>query len=127
MNARKLRTIFTANFFLVALVLCTAPRAAQTPNTISITASRFSYAPNEITVKKGEKVTLLITSADVTHGLVIEALGVSTTDLKKGKTTSVTFVPSITGTFEGKCAHFCGSGHGSMRFTVHVVDSGGAP
>jgi len=99
-----------------------APLAAdQAPRTISITAQRFSFTPNEITVKKGEPVVLEIRSKDVTHGLLIEDLGVRQ-EVKKGQNSQVTFTPSSAGTFEGKCAHFCGSGHGSMKFTVHVTE-----
>ena len=94
---------------------------AQPTKTIEITAQRFSFEPNEITVKKGQEVTLVIQSKDVTHGLLIEDLGVRT-EVKKGQSTEVRFTPEAAGTFEGKCAHFCGKGHGSMRFTVHVVE-----
>lgn len=89
--------------------------------TIPIAAQRFSFTPNEITVKKGEQVTLEITSKDVSHGLVIEDLGVRT-EIKKGQSAEVKFTPETVGTFEGKCAHFCGKGHGSMTMTVHVVE-----
>jgi cytochrome c oxidase subunit 2 len=94
---------------------------AQAPRTIEMTAQRFSFEPNEITVKKGQPVVLVIKSKDVSHGLLIEDLGVRS-DVKKGESTEVKFDPETTGTFEGKCAHFCGKGHGSMRLTVHVTD-----
>jgi len=90
-------------------------------HTIPITAQRFYFSPNEITVKRGEKVTLLIQSKDVSHGLLIESLGVRT-EVKKGQNAEVSFTPETVGTFEGKCAHFCGSGHGSMKFIVHVAE-----
>lgn len=93
----------------------------QPAETISITAQRFSFSPNEITVKKGEAVTLVIESKDVSHGLLIEDLGVRT-EIKKGQSTEVKFTPETVGTFEGKCAHFCGKGHGSMKMTVHVTE-----
>jgi len=89
--------------------------------TISITAERFSFEPNEITLKKGQQVTLEIRTKDVSHGLLIEDLGVRA-DIKKGQTNEVTFTPESVGTFEGKCAHFCGSGHGSMKMVVHVTE-----
>jgi cytochrome c oxidase subunit II len=113
-------------FFLRTLLCCgivLSPLAAgdQTPKTISIAAQRFSFSPNEITVKKGQEVTLVIESKDVSHGLVIEDLGVRT-EVKKGESAEVKFTPEAAGTFEGKCAHFCGKGHGSMTMTVHVVE-----
>jgi len=88
---------------------------------IEITAQRFSFEPNDITVKKGQEVTLVIRSKDVSHGLLIEDLGVRT-EVKKGQSTEVKFTPDATGTFAGRCAHFCGKGHGSMTLVVHVVD-----
>jgi cytochrome c oxidase subunit 2 len=100
-----------------------SPLAAvdQPGQIISITAQRFSFAPNEITIKKGQLVTLVIQSKDVSHGLRIEDLGVLT-DIKKGQTSEVKFTPARSGTFEGKCAHFCGKGHGTMKMTVHVTE-----
>jgi cytochrome c oxidase subunit 2 len=88
---------------------------------IDLSAKRFSFEPAEITLEKGVPVTLHLKTTDVTHGLVIEELGVKT-EIKKGKESSVSFTPEKTGTFTGKCAHFCGAGHGSMTLTVHVVE-----
>jgi cytochrome c oxidase subunit II len=114
----KLGTIAFAVLAMTATMLGGEPKPVEH---IDITASRFSFEPHEITVKKGDPVTFTIHSADVTHGLVINELGVRT-EIKKGQTEDVTITPETTGTFEGKCAHFCGKGHGSMTFTVHVVE-----
>lgn len=113
-------------FLLRAVLLCAVAAfglaaGEETPRTISITAQRFSFSPNEITLKKGQEVILVIQTKDVSHGLLIEGLGVRT-EIKKGQTTEVKFTPETSGTFEGKCAHFCGSGHGSMKMTVHVTE-----
>jgi|SRR5580658_8897476 cytochrome c oxidase subunit 2 len=89
---------------------------------INVVASKFSFEPSEITVKKGESVALSLSSEDVTHGLVIEQLHVRVEELHKGQSADVLLTPETTGTFKGKCAHFCGKGHGSMVFTVHVVE-----
>jgi cytochrome c oxidase subunit 2 len=88
---------------------------------IEVVATRFSFEPNEITVKKGEPVTITFRSNDVTHGLVIEDLGILR-EIKKGRPENLTLVPQAAGTFEGRCAHFCGKGHASMVFTMHVVE-----
>ena len=119
-------TPMNLKFLLRAVLLCavavsTFAAGVETPRTISITAQRFSFSPNEITLKKGQEVILVIQTKDVSHGLLIEGLGVRT-DIKKGQTTEVKFTPETAGTFEGKCAHFCGSGHGSMKMTVHVTE-----
>jgi cytochrome c oxidase subunit 2 len=110
-----------------ALSLPTSPLSASAanqtsePRRIEITASRFSYSPSEITLKKGEPVVLILTSTDVTHGLALKDLGVRT-EIKKGKTTAAEITPMKVGTFQGKCSHFCGKGHGSMILTVNVVE-----
>lgn len=105
----------------VALLFATFTGHAESSNTITISASKFKFEPNEITVKKGEEVTMIIQSQDVTHGLLLKDFGVKT-EIKKGQSTEVKFTPQTAGTFEGKCAHFCGKGHGSMKMTIHVVE-----
>jgi cytochrome c oxidase subunit 2 len=109
--------------FLAFLVSATAisARPADTPRRIEIVASRFSYQPNEITLKKGEPVVLVLRSADVTHGIKINELDIKT-EVKKGQDTELALTPSQTGHFEGKCAHFCGRSHGSMTLVVDVVE-----
>jgi cytochrome c oxidase subunit 2 len=118
----RMAATIAAAMGLTATGLGSQPKSAPETKHIEIVASRFSFAPNEITVKKGEPVTITVQSTDVTHGLVIEELGIRTTHIKKDQPEDVTLMPERSGTFQGKCAHFCGKGHGSMTFTVHVVE-----
>ena len=124
----KLRTLLIVSSLFAVLTgyaVARTNRASNTshnPQTITIRASRFAFEPSEITVKKGEPVTVIVQSEDVSHGLLIEDLGIRA-EVKKGQSATINFTPEATGTFDGKCAHFCGSGHGSMTLTVHVVDS----
>ena len=113
---------------LLAFALVTAlfivPQAASAqsaPRRIEIHAKRFVFQPAEITVKKGETVTLALTSDDVAHSLVIEDLHVNAA-ITKGHTKEVTITPDKAGDFEGRCGRFCGSGHGHMKFVVHVTN-----
>ncbi len=98
----------------------TVRAAAPEGKTLQISAKRFSFDPGEVTLKKGEPVTLVMRSEDVAHGLRVRELGV---DLKAGKgaTAQATITPDKTGDFVGRCSTFCGSGHGSMTVTFHVV------
>jgi cytochrome c oxidase subunit 2 len=91
------------------------------PKTINLTAHRFTYDPDEITLKKGEPVVLVVKSQDVPHGLGIKELNV---DLKipAHGTAQAQFTPDKTGDFVGQCIVFCGPGHGSMKITLHVVE-----
>lgn len=116
-----LKSILATLSLSVALLFATFTGHAESANTITISASKFKFEPNEITVKKGQEVTMIIQSQDVTHGLLLKDFGVKT-EIKKGQSTEVKFTPQTAGTFEGKCAHFCGKGHGSMKMTIHVVE-----
>ena len=110
-------TIFTA-----LLLCCSLSAGPEAPRRIEITVSKFSYSPNQITLKKGEPVVLVLHSTDVTHGLTIPDLGVNVTEIKKDKDTEVPLTPTKTGHFTGQCAHFCGTGHGTMILQVEVVE-----
>ncbi len=92
---------------------------AEEGQTIEVHAKRFSFEPAEITVKEGETVKLHLVSDDVPHSLLIKDLGVNQ-QVSKGHPADVTFTADKAGDFQGKCGRFCGSGHGSMLFTVHV-------
>jgi cytochrome c oxidase subunit II len=95
--------------------------STKAPEKIEVIAKRYSFEPAEITVHKGQMVTLDVSTEDVAHGLVVNELGIRT-EVKKGKASEVTFTPEQVGTFVGKCAHFCGTGHGSMSLTIHVTE-----
>lgn len=109
----------------LAVIFCAwgAPTGhSQSPKRIEIIAKRFTYDPDTITLKQGEPVVLVLRSIDVQHGLKIEAFNIRSNDIKKGKDTEVRFTPGQTGHFEGKCAHFCGKGHGTMTLQIDVVN-----
>jgi cytochrome c oxidase subunit 2 len=92
------------------------------PRAIEIHAKRFAFVPADITVKKGEKVKLVLISDDVPHSLVIPDLHVKQ-EMTKGHPSEVVITPDKAGDFHGQCGRFCGSGHGSMLFVVHVKDN----
>jgi cytochrome c oxidase subunit II len=96
---------------------------AQGPGrTIEIHAKRFSFSPGEITLKKGETVKLVVISDDVTHSLVIPDLHVNAL-ATKDHPAEVTVTADKVGDLAGKCGHFCGKGHGTMKFIAHVKDN----
>jgi len=95
--------------------------AQPEPRRITVTAKRFSFDPSDLTLKKGQPVVLVLNSADVPHGLRFRELNVEV-KAGKGGTGEVQFTPQKTGDFVGHCSIFCGSGHGSMKLTLHVVE-----
>jgi cytochrome c oxidase subunit 2 len=94
-------------------------RAQSAPRRIEISAKRFTFSPGEITLKKGEPVVIVLKSEDVAHGLAVKELGVNV-KVPKGQTIEIPLTPDKAGDFVAHCASFCGSGHGSMKLTLHV-------
>jgi cytochrome c oxidase subunit 2 len=93
---------------------------AQAPSrVIKISAKRFSFTPNEITLKRGEPVVLELTTEDVTHGFYMKKLGIDEV-IEPGKTTRINLTPQTPGRYLTICDHFCGSGHGNMNMTIVV-------
>ncbi|MGA9668560.1 MAG: cupredoxin domain-containing protein [Terracidiphilus sp.] len=121
MRRKYVQVVLLAMAFVTAGLCSSTAQAEATPQRIEITAKRFTFAPGEITLKKGQPVVLVLKSADVAHGIRIRELNV---DVKVGKggTAEVHFTPDKTGDFVGHCSVFCGSGHGSMMFKIHVVE-----
>ena len=88
---------------------------------ITITAHRFAYEPNLITVRKGEPVTIELGSSDRLHGFVLAAFGIRLDASPDGRS-RVTFTPQQAGTFLFHCDIFCGDGHEDMVGHLVVVD-----
>jgi cytochrome c oxidase subunit 2 len=118
--------IFAA-LLLLALVMLLAlgsPRRAHAdggPRVIEITAKRFAFSPNQITIKKGETVKLRLISEDVTHGFFMRALKIDE-DVEPGTPTEIILTPQTAGTFMTICDHFCGANHGNMNMTITVAE-----
>jgi len=107
---------------LLALLAAAPFLGAQAPapaREIAITAKRFEYSPAEVRLKKGEPVTLVLKSQDVTHGLFSRQLNLDAA-IPPGQDTRVDLTPREAGTFTVICNHFCGSGHGNMKMKIIV-------
>ncbi len=105
---------------LLVVFMCASAATPASPRRIEVVAKRFAFEPAEITLKKGEPVDLVLTSKDVAHGVRVRELNLDLS-VGKGKTADVTITPTVIGTFVGHCSVFCGSGHGQMTLTIHVV------
>jgi cytochrome c oxidase subunit 2 len=86
---------------------------------IDITAKRFAFSPDKITLKKGQTVKLRLHSEDVTHGFFLRPLKLDV-EITAGQTMEVTVTPETAGTFTTICDHFCGANHGNMNMTIVV-------
>jgi cytochrome c oxidase subunit 2 len=106
----------------VAARVSTATQAPATtePRVIEITAKRFTFEPARIEVTEGERVRLVVKSADGVHGLKIEKFRVNKLIPRGEKPVTIDFVASAPGTYEILCSEECGDGHDAMQGTLVV-------
>jgi cytochrome c oxidase subunit II len=94
---------------------------ADNLSVVEITAKRFAFSPDKITLKKGQTVKLRLHSEDVTHGFFLRPLKLDE-EIPAGETTEVIVTPQQAGTFTTICDHFCGANHGNMNMTIVVEE-----
>lgn len=78
--------------------------AAPKVHDIAIVAKNFKFEPSQVSVKKGEKVTITVKSAEGVHNLVIGGYDVRSDAKGMGESATVSFVADKTGTFDMWCA-----------------------
>src|SRR6266446_1371961 len=91
-----------------------APAGGGEGAEIKVTAKKYQFDPNVITVKKGDHVKLVITALDRDHGFKLEAFNIDQ-KLPKGEAVTIEFTADQAGTFPFECSHFCGLGHKKMK------------
>jgi len=122
-TAKQLSTVlilFAAAFFAISALA--ADQASPSEQVIKITAKRFEYSPNVITIKAGVPVVLEFTSLDRMHGFTVPDLGGIRATIEPGKVTRVRIVAPKAGTYEFHCDIFCGDGHEGMTGKIVVEE-----
>jgi cytochrome c oxidase subunit 2 len=118
------RAKFAVLVFCALALFVGVPAAAQEAGAtqeIQMTAKKYEFNPNLITVKKGTHVKLIITALDRDHGFKLEAFGINQ-KLKKGDPTTIEFTADKVGTFPFQCSVFCGMGHRRMKGKLVVEE-----
>lgn len=124
----SMRKIFDAAAVVGMALLCGAavssapqdPATASAPRVITVIAKRFTFQPSKIEVKEGERIRLVVSSADGVHGLQIKKFKVNKLVPRGGQIINIDFVASAPGTYEILCSEECGDGHESMTGTLVV-------
>jgi cytochrome c oxidase subunit 2 len=105
---------------LLAVTCIAGTAAAAETRKIEVVARKFAFEPSKIEVKAGEPVEITFRSADTKHGFACKELGLEKVVFTKDEPATVTFTPEKPGTYEFKCARFCGLGHGKMKGEIVV-------
>jgi cytochrome c oxidase subunit II len=119
MNTTGALARYTAAVAVLLVLGIGLARADEAPRVVTISAKRFEFVPSQLTLKKGETVTLKVTSEDVKHGFFSRQLHIDA-DLTPGQSVEVPLTPAAAGTFTIICDHFCGAQHGNMKLMVVV-------
>jgi cytochrome c oxidase subunit 2 len=91
--------------------------------TFNVVARRFSFEPSTIEVTVGDRVRLVVRSADGVHGVGIRTFKVNQFVPRGGTPVTIDFTASEAGTFPIVCSEACGDGHADMRGSLIVATS----
>ena len=111
---------------------------ADSPHVIEVTAKTFEFVPSEIHAKVGERVRIVLRSADRAHGLQLNIYPEGASEdgnpglvfdrpqddakVEKKKERVIEFVAARAGTYDFKCSVQCSMiGHGHDRMTGKLI------
>ena len=106
---------------LLAALAAPGQEPAPEPRKITVTAKKYEFNPSKIEIKAGETVEITFLSEDRTHGFSCKELGIEKIVFEKDKPQTVTLKPEKPGTYDFKCAKFCGFGHPRMKGQIVVT------
>ena len=111
------RLIALTGFGVAAFIIADTHSSAQAdePRVIEITARRFAFEPAEIVATVGERLQLVVRSADGVHGLEIKKLKIKKEVPRGGESVIIDFVAHTEGTFPILCSEYCGKDHTDMK------------
>jgi len=120
MQAQRRKALFTGAALVGGAILGVRVFAQSTPRVIPVVARKFVFIPSEIALRKGEPVTIELTSPEVVMGFNAPDFKVRA-DIVPGQVARVNFTPDKTGRFTFLCDIFCGDGHETMSGTLVVT------
>src|ERR1051326_6653296 len=105
---------------LISLVVLGAESCNRQPAVhIPLTMKKYEFVPSEIHVRRGQRVVLEITTADVQHGFHVGDWDINE-PVQKGKVTEVEFEAQQPGEHKMNCSIICGPMHDEMTGKIVV-------
>jgi cytochrome c oxidase subunit 2 len=96
-------------------------KADAAPRTIEVVVRRFAFEPAVIEATEGERLRVLVRSADGPHGFEIKKFKVSKEVPRGTEPVVIEFTASEPGRYPILCSLFCGDGHADMKGTLVVA------
>ena len=97
-----------------------APQSSE-PRVVEVVVKRFAFEPATIEAVEGERLRVLVRSADGPHGFEIKRFKVSKEIPRGTEPVAIEFTASEVGTFPILCSLFCGDGHADMKGALVVA------
>ena len=104
-----------------------AATQASEPRVVEVIARRFAFEPSEIQVTVGERVRLVLRTADGLHGLELKKFKIAKEIPRGNKAVTVEFTADEAGRFPFFCSEYCGDGHDDMKGMLVVLARDAAP
>jgi cytochrome c oxidase subunit 2 len=104
-----------------------AAAAADEPRVNQIVAKRLTWEPAEIQVAVGERVRLVLRTADGLHGIELKKFKINKEIPRGNKPVTLEFTADEAGRFPFLCSEYCGDGHDDMKGVLVVVARDAAP
>jgi len=102
------------------------PSYSGPPNTvIKVVMKKWAIVPARIVVPQGARVELVVSTADVEHGLGIPGLGINE-PVQPGKPAPIRFLAQTPGTYPMRCSILCGKGHKDMLGEIVIEPTSAA-
>lgn len=121
-NSRGFNLALLSCLLALGVVTSSAWVAAQPQEqVIRVSAKKFAFSPDTITLKLGVPVILEFTTQDVLMGFNVPDLALRA-DIIPGQITRLRIVPGKVGQFTFFCDIFCGTGHEEMTGMIRVVE-----
>jgi cytochrome c oxidase subunit 2 len=97
-------------------------RAGQKPEprVVEIVARRFAFEPAVVEAAAGERLQLVVRSADGPHGFGIKKFKVEREIPRGGAPVIIEFTADAPGRYPILCSEYCGEGHDDMKGTLVV-------
>ena len=95
--------------------------ASEGTRTVEVIVKRFGFEPSRIEVTEGERVKLVVKSADGVHGVEVKKFKINKKIPRGGEPVTIEFVASAAGEYPILCSEYCGDGHEDMKGVLVVA------
>jgi len=98
------------------------PTYAGPPDTVrSIVMKKWAIVPNRLVIPQGAKVELVVSTADVEHGIDIPGLGIREPVQNGQPPAVIRFLAQTPGVYPMRCSIACGRGHDKMTGAIVIT------